>query len=285
MAYRIETTAVDDMYDLNGETPAGNPVCQLPNPQDGDQVQIRPDARFGRTPWIPRFWWYLTPEDTVQGPFAWEQMSGWYLQGWFPPDQRIRPDGFREFYELRELFPDNIAFVSALALPLAESLPSMHIEFDADVESEREMGGNSLQVRQLHHVIEDAAGDWLSLVFHASARGYVDVVQFLYDLGADINEAQKDDFWTPVHVASGYGHEAVVRLLHRLGADINAQDMDGRTPAHVATENGDMHLLRVLNEIGADVAILDDDGLAPLHITNLWDTTFAPMVPRHVLVG
>jgi hypothetical protein len=279
MAYYIETTAVDDLYVLNGDALVGNPVCQLPNPQDGNQVHIWPDAQFGRTPWIPKVWWYLTPENIVQGPFVWDQMAGWYLQGWFRPDQWIRPDGFREFHELRHLFPEKNAFVSAPSLPLAESLPSMHIEFDADFGAEREM------VRQLHHVIEDAAGDWLSLVFHASARGYVDVVQFLYDLGADINEAQKDDFWTPVHVACGYGHEAVVRLLHRLGADINAQDMDGRTPAHVATENGHMHLFRVLDEIGADVAIRDDDGLAPLHITNLWDTTFAPMVPRHVLVG
>lgn len=56
--------------------------------------------------WIPLEWGYFTPgENAARGPFLWDQMLGWKLQGWLAPDLLIMPRGFRRTYRLAELFP------------------------------------------------------------------------------------------------------------------------------------------------------------------------------------
>ena len=124
-----------------------------------------------------------------------------------------------------------------------------------------------------------AEHDWGSLVFVASEKGFGDLVLWLHKHGADINEAQNADGWTPAHAASGYGNAEVLRVLGKLGADLNLQDFDGRTPAHIASENGHAEVMRVLGELCADINIMDRNGSTPAFLA--WENGHVQVM--HVL--
>ena len=90
----------------------------------------------------------------------------------------------------------------------------------------------------------------------AAERGHLDVVELLYERGADVNPepnwdivplvfqraANIDIYWnwnnTPLHLAAREGHADVVDFLLKYGADVNAQNADGQTPVQCAVEGG-----------------------------------------------
>ncbi|XP_071479624.1 uncharacterized protein [Diadema antillarum] len=108
---------------------------------------------------------------------------------------------------------------------------------------------------------------------HASAKGHVQVVEYLVSQGADITAPAKDGK-TPLHMAAQSNYHAVVRLLLKCTASIskietatlvNHPDEDGHTPLHLAVKKGCTSVVELLLEYEADVNVKSHDGSCCLH--------------------
>jgi hypothetical protein len=87
------------------------------------------------------------------------------------------------------------------------------------------------------------------------------------ELGADVNQAEKDGC-TPLFIAAQHGHESLVRcMVKELGADVNQAMHGGCTPLFIAAENGRESLVRcMVKECGADINQAEENGVTPLFI-------------------
>ena len=94
--------------------------------------------------------------------------------------------------------------------------------------------------------------------------GHIDIAQFLFEHGADINSrtAFKN---IPLHLASVHGHPRIGKWLLDHGADVNFPMYDGWTPLSLASSNGHLELARILLEHSADTNFRNDEGSTPLH--------------------
>jgi hypothetical protein len=192
-------------------------------------------------------------------------MLGWNLQGWLPPDLRVKPSGFRRAYRLAELFPGasaTAAFLTEPAAPPGEEDPALlallHGTVPADV------------VAEFRAVLEGADYDWRDTPYVACERGAIRILHWALAGGADANKENKEDGSCPAHAASGHGHANVLAILAAHGADLDKPDWDGWTPAHVASANGNGEVLWVLAALGADMnAVNEYNGRS---IVNVWKT-------------
>lgn len=73
------------------------------------------------------------------------------------------------------------------------------------------------------------APDGNTALLLAAESGCEPTVQYLLDMGADVN-AQNDFDQAPLHAAACYGHEGVMRLLIDYGANPDLEDENGDTP-------------------------------------------------------
>ncbi len=94
----------------------------------------------------------------------------------------------------------------------------------------------------------------------AAEQGKIEMVKFLLEKGADINEIGLKDFGgdrvteeggSALHKAVMQGWEDIVRFLLDKGADINLLDIRGRTPLMRARENGRNTFIDLLKTYGA----------------------------------
>ncbi len=107
----------------------------------------------------------------------------------------------------------------------------------------------------------DERSDYGSALHVATQNEYVDIVRILLDRGADSN--LRDDWrQTPLHNTTQNQHAAVARMLIESGSDINARDYTGRTPLHRCKS---LEVLQLFVAKGADVNVVDDSGYTPLH--------------------
>ncbi|XP_005755580.1 26S proteasome non-ATPase regulatory subunit 10-like [Pundamilia nyererei] len=67
----------------------------------------------------------------------------------------------------------------------------------------------------------------------ACSAGHTDIVEFLLDMGVEVN-LQDDASWTPLHIAASAGREDIVRSLISKGAQLNSVNQNGCTPLHYA---------------------------------------------------
>ena len=84
------------------------------------------------------------------------------------------------------------------------------------------------------------------LVILASRDGYLAIVEYLHQHGADIT-AQDN---LPICWASRNGHLAVVEYLHQHGAAIASQD---NLPIRWASDNGHLAVVQYLHQHGAGI--------------------------------
>ena len=89
-------------------------------------------------------------------------------------------------------------------------------------------------------------------LMYAALNGNSDIVAFLVEAGADVNETTKDGY-TALMTATIGGHFDVVRFLTEHGADVNAKAYYGTTAYILATDGNYQEIARFLAEHGADV--------------------------------
>jgi hypothetical protein len=94
--------------------------------------------------------------------------------------------------------------------------------------------------------------------------GYHDMVKFLLDKGAEINDQENFSKFTPLHFAAVGGHKAIAELLLTKGADVNAKDKSDRTPLHFAADGGHKAVAELLLTKWPDVNAKAKDGGTPL---------------------
>ena len=111
---------------------------------------------------------------------------------------------------------------------------------------------------QAHHI-----GGYLGTPLHASADGgHIEVAQFLFAHGADINSRTARNL-TPLHFASSMGHLTLVKWLLNHGAEVNSQDTSGHSSLHFSASIGHLEISRILLAHGSVTNIRDNTGSTP----------------------
>ncbi|GFS21537.1 ankyrin-3 [Elysia marginata] len=98
----------------------------------------------------------------------------------------------------------------------------------------------------------------------------LDVLRYLLEQGADVNEVGNDDGETPLTMAlhkyssvSGNSLSDILELLLEAGADKNKPTTNGDTPLHRAIYKGEPEIVKQLIDFGADLEARDSTGLTP----------------------
>ena len=99
----------------------------------------------------------------------------------------------------------------------------------------------------------------------ASARGHLTVVQYLVELGADMEKVRLYD-WTPLLDASAMGHLEVVRYLIEQGAKRDKATDSGNTSLHWAARYGHLEVAKLLMVYGADLNATNWYGRLPIDL-------------------
>ena len=102
----------------------------------------------------------------------------------------------------------------------------------------------------------------------AARRGYMDLMRFLVDDGADL-DARNASGATPMFLASQAGHVQLVRYLAEGRVDLHVGldfANEGVTPVWIASQNGHVEVVRCLAEHRANLetAPVESDGWTPL---------------------
>ena len=89
-------------------------------------------------------------------------------------------------------------------------------------------------------------------LYSAAKEGDTEKVQKLLTTGMiNLNIVASLGSWTPLFAAAHQGHKDVVQLLFDRGAELNHADIKGLTPLHCAASNGKIDTARLLMDLGA----------------------------------
>ena len=184
---------------------------------------------------------------------------------------------FRRLYSY--LLSDNQLYLSHMTVDVLEEV--LYIKFlipkltqVVDLASEKAKKKSSLY---LFGVIEIMLDDILvltvdenknftfdSALLESSQSGNNEAVQFLLDLGVNVNYSNSEGK-TALMLASEAGHEEVVQILLLAGASINDQDNAGKTALMVSKTK---EIFSLLLKCNADINILTHKGSTPLIIAS-----------------
>lgn len=109
----------------------------------------------------------------------------------------------------------------------------------------------------------------------AADQGKLELVNWLINLGADVNASQLSDGKTALHTAILNKHSSVAKLLIEKSVDINKGDKDLATPLYYSVQSTDYdsnQLTKYLIDNGANVhsSILSINGYTSLHMASLF---------------
>ena len=110
---------------------------------------------------------------------------------------------------------------------------------------------------------EDVNFTFESGLLNATLNGNNDAVQFLLDLGVNV-DCTNEQGSTALMLATEHGHEPIVQTLISGGANVNIQDSYGWTTLMLASENGDFQVTELLLNKEADVNIATNKGFTAL---------------------
>jgi ankyrin repeat protein len=101
----------------------------------------------------------------------------------------------------------------------------------------------------------------------AAFFGHREIVEYLLDAGADVNQTSKNIFRVAaIHAAVSHGDTQIVRMLLDRGENINARQLGGYTPLHGAAGAGRIELIDLLLAHGADPEARSDEGKTPAEL-------------------
>ena len=110
-----------------------------------------------------------------------------------------------------------------------------------------------------------------ALAMHATAPDSK-LLPWLIANGAEVNAAQQEGLWRPLHLACMATHskaEAVVKQLIAARADVSARDARGQAPLHLCASHGLEKAALQLIEHKAEIDAADAEGNTPLHLAVL----------------
>ncbi|XP_059584102.1 protein phosphatase 1 regulatory subunit 12C isoform X2 [Alligator mississippiensis] len=86
-------------------------------------------------------------------------------------------------------------------------------------------------------LIDGTNADGISALHQACIDENMEVVQFLVENGANVNQADNEG-WTPLHVAASCSYKEIAQYLLDHGANIAAVNSDGDVPLDIAEDDG-----------------------------------------------
>ncbi|XP_037744370.1 protein phosphatase 1 regulatory subunit 12C isoform X2 [Chelonia mydas] len=108
--------------------------------------------------------------------------------------------------------------------------------------------------RPVPGLVNGTNADGISALHQACIDENLEVVQFLVENGANVNQADNEG-WTPLHVAASCGYKEIAQYLLAHGAQVAAVNSDGEIPLDIAEDDGMEALLREeIAKRGVDVA-------------------------------
>ncbi|XP_037373110.1 protein phosphatase 1 regulatory subunit 12C isoform X2 [Talpa occidentalis] len=135
-------------------------------------------------------------------------------------------------------------------------------------------------------VLDSTNADGISALHQACIDENLEVVRFLVEQGATVNQADNEG-WTPLHVAASCGYLDIARYLLSHGANIAAVNSDGDLPLDLAEADAMEGLLRAeIARRGVDVeAAKRAEEELLLHDTQCWLNGGAMPEARHPRTG
>ncbi|XP_036689642.1 protein phosphatase 1 regulatory subunit 12C isoform X4 [Balaenoptera musculus] len=135
-------------------------------------------------------------------------------------------------------------------------------------------------------VLDSTNADGISALHQACIDENLEVVRFLVEQGATVNQADNEG-WTPLHVAASCGYLDIARYLLGHGANIAAVNSDGDLPLDLAECDAVEGLLKVeIARRGVDVeAAKRAEEELLLHDTRCWLNGGAMPEARHPRTG
>nr|XP_019566515.1 PREDICTED: protein phosphatase 1 regulatory subunit 12C isoform X1 [Rhinolophus sinicus] len=135
-------------------------------------------------------------------------------------------------------------------------------------------------------VLDSTNADGISALHQACIDENLEVVHFLVEQGATVNQADNEG-WTPLHVAASCGYLDIARYLLSHGANIAAVNSDGDLPLDLAESDAMEGLLKAeIAHRGVDVeAAKRAEEELLLHDTRCWLNGGAMPEARHPRTG
>ncbi|XP_005001768.1 protein phosphatase 1 regulatory subunit 12C isoform X8 [Cavia porcellus] len=135
-------------------------------------------------------------------------------------------------------------------------------------------------------VLDSTNADGISALHQACIDENLEVVRFLVEQGATVNQADNEG-WTPLHVAASCGYLDITRYLLSHGANIAAVNSDGDLPLDLAESDAVEGLLKAeIARRGVDVeAAKRAEEELLLHDTRCWLNGGAMPEARHPRTG
>uniref|UniRef100_A0A3P8WH04 Protein phosphatase 1, regulatory subunit 12C n=1 Tax=Cynoglossus semilaevis TaxID=244447 RepID=A0A3P8WH04_CYNSE len=92
-------------------------------------------------------------------------------------------------------------------------------------------------------IINCSNADGITALHQACIDGSMEMVTFLLEHGADVNQVDSEG-WTPLHVAASCGYSDIADFLLRKGASLSAVNCDGDVPLDIALDENTESLLQ-----------------------------------------
>lgn len=109
--------------------------------------------------------------------------------------------------------------------------------------------------------------DGFPVIALAAFLGHLEVVEYLFSKGADVNAvAANGTGYNAITASVTGGHAKIVAWLLKHGANVNYRYGPGYTPLLSAAANGHLEIVKMLLEHGADLHAKSDDGKTALSL-------------------
>ncbi|XP_035494512.1 protein phosphatase 1 regulatory subunit 12C isoform X1 [Scophthalmus maximus] len=92
-------------------------------------------------------------------------------------------------------------------------------------------------------IINCSNADGITALHQACIDGSMEIVTFLLERGANVNQVDSEG-WTPLHVAASCGYSDIAEFLLQQGASLSAVNCDGDVPLDIALEETTDSLLQ-----------------------------------------
>ena len=177
------------------------------------------------------------------------------------------------------LFCDNQRYLSHMTVDIVEEVPCIKFlipnstqiveDLISEAAKKRELiyllGVFEMMINDIPVLMEDENENFTfdSALLESSQSGNNEAVQFLLDLGVNVN-SRNSEGKTALMLACEAGHEEVVQTLVPAEANVNLQDSAGETALMLASEN--IGIIRCLLLANAKLDIQRQDGNTALHI-------------------